>query len=317
MIKQSRRLFGIDFDVEKMKPVGLPLYMTSGRSFWKYSYSGNEFILVTVSSDEKFGVIALEKQRILFEKALGKPVAFSFSYISGRQRDSLIERNIPFISDGRQIYLPFLGIMLSDRLVQKKQINLEKMMPVTQVLFLHMLYNSKNEPVMKKDAAEFLGVTRTSITRASEQLISMELISQEMVGKECYMTPVATGIELYEKAKAFLINPVQSVLTTNDDFDSYPLSGESALSRCSMLNDPKIPVRAVYKSEVNAKDIEEIDVRWTSDDKAVNIELWKYDPRLFERNGIVDPVSLAMSLRDNDDERIEESLEEYLEGYKW
>ena len=266
MIKHQRKIFGIKFDVERINPVGLPLYLTAGRSFWRYTYSGMSFIIVNIPNDEKFGVIAFEKQRALLEKRFESPVAFSFSYISGRQRDSLIEKNIPFISDAKQLYLPF---------------------------------------------------SRTSITRASDQLLAMELINQEMIGKECYMMPVMTGKELYEKAKRFLINPVQNVITTDNDFDSYPFSGESALSMCSMLNAPKIPVRAIYKSDVDINEISEIDVRWSSDDSAVNLELWKYDPRLFEKKGVVDPVSLAMSLTENVDERIEASIEEYLEEYEW
>lgn len=317
MILHQRKLFGIKFDVERVNPVGLPLYLKAGRSFWIYSFSGMDFILVTIPNDEKFGVIALEKQRALLEARFEKPVAFSFSYISSRQRDSLIERNIPFISDIGQLYLPFLGMMLNDRFAHQKQINAEKMMPVTQALFLHLLYNGNNMPMLKKDAAGHIGVTRTSITRASDQLLSMELINQETIGKECYMFPVVRGMDLFVKAKPYLINPVQRAIITNDDFDSYPLSGESALAICSRLNEPKIPVRAVFKAEVDVKEISEVDVRWSSENNAVCIELWKYDPRLFEKRGIVDPVSLAMSFAENVDERIEASIEEYLEGYEW
>lgn len=317
MINQKSRLFGIDFDVKRIKPSGFPLYLTANRSFWRYSFSGNEFILVTIPNDEKFGVVAFEKQRVQFETKFEKPVAFSFSYISGRQRDALIEKNIPFVSDSGQLYLPFLGMMLTNRLTHQKQINAEKMMPVTQALFLHLLYNSNGKPMLKKDSAEYLGVTRTSITRASDQLLSMGLINQEKAGKECLMMPVATGMELYEKAKQFMIDPVQSAIITTGDYDSYPLSGESALSKCSMLNAPQIPVRAVFKSDVDAKEIPEVDVRWTTDENAMCIELWKYDPKLFAKNGVVDPISLAMTFNDNVDERIEASIEEYLEGFEW
>lgn len=317
MILHQRKLFGVNFDVKRVNPVGLPLYLKAGRSFWMYSFSGLSFILVTIPVDEKFGVIALEKQRALLEARFEKPVAFSFSYISSRQRDSLIEKNISFISDSGQLYLPFLGLMLNDQFFRQKQINADKMMPVTQALFLSLLYNSNSKPMLKKDAAERIGVTRTSITRASDQLFAMELINQETIGKECFMMPVSKGIDLYEKAKPYLINPVQSVIISNNDFDCYPLSGESALSRRSMLNAPKIPVRAVFKSDVDLKDISEIDVRWSSDNNAVCIQLWKYDPRLFEKGGIVDPVSLAMSFSENVDERIEASIEEYLGGYEW
>ena len=145
----------------------------------------------------------------------------------------------------------------------------------------------------------------------------MELTHQEKSGKECYITPVTKGSDLYEKAKPYLINPVQSIITTDNDFDFYPFSGESALSICSMLNAPKIPVRAVYKSDVDVKEISEVDVRWLSDSNAVSVELWKYDPRLFEKDGVVDPVSLAMSITDNVDEGIEASIEQYLEEYEW
>ncbi len=47
------------------------------------------------------------------------------------------------------------------------------------------------------------------------------------------------------------------------------------------------------------------------------LELWKYDPSPFAINREVDPVSLAMSLCENEDERIQGELEEYLEGYEW
>ena len=60
-----------------------------------------------------------------------------------------------------------------------------------------------------------------------------------------------------------------------------------------------------------------IDVRWEPEEKVIQLELWKYDPALFAKYGIVDPVSLSMCFEENVDERIEGSVEDYLEGYKW
>ena len=68
MIKHQRKIFGIKFDVERINPVGLPLYLTAGRSFWRYTYSGMSFIIVSIPNDEKFGVIAFEKQCALLER---------------------------------------------------------------------------------------------------------------------------------------------------------------------------------------------------------------------------------------------------------
>lgn len=319
MGKEYKKLFGVEFSEKKMTVKDLPIYLSANRSFKMLSYSGFEFILVRISSDEKFGVVAFDKQIKQISSKYGKPVALSFDNISRSQRDSLIGKNIPFISDSGQLYLPFLGMILSNRFYQDKNIVIEKMMPATQALFLYMLYKSNGEPVMKKDAADYIGITRTSITRASDQLAAMGLISQKKSGRENYMTASEQGIEYYEKARPYLITPLQKTIVTAQDneYDSLFLSGESALAKHSMLNEPPIPARAVYKSMVDADKIPEEDIRWNEKGKAVNLELWKYDPSLFSSEGTVDPVSLAMCYQDNEDERIENAIEEYLEGYKW
>lgn len=319
MNSEYKKLFGINFKTEDINTKGLPIYLSSRRSFFKLSYEDNSFLIVKIHSDERFGAVAFQKQAILLSERYDMPVAFEFDSITRTQRDSLIERKVPFISGSGQLYLPFLGMALSNSFPKHKQIRTQKMMPVTQALFLYILYISRDGFVAKKDAAEYLGVTRTSITRASEQLLAMELITQKNHGKESLMTANGSGIELFEKAKSYMINPIQSIITTTmyDDYDNNLLSGESALAECTMLNYPSIPVRAVYKSDIDLDLLQEIDVRWEPDSDAVKLELWKYDPKLFSDSGIVDPISLAMCYEDNFDERIEASIEDYLEGYKW
>ena len=314
-----KKLFGIDFHMTEMEVKDLPVYLTARRSFFKMSYSETEFVLVKVAEKEKFGVLALEKQARIIAEKYGMPVAFSFQNITRSQRDSLLEKNIPFISESGQLYLPFLGMLLKDQFVHPKEVKKEKMMPVTQALFLYLLYYGEGHPVLKKDAARALGVTRTSITRASDQLDAMGLIIQEMHGKECHMSTNGQGLKLFEKAKPYLINPVQRavMIKSEKQYETYPLSGESALANRTMLNIPKIPSRAAYKAEIVTEEIQDIDIRWTQDDDVMQLELWKYNPDLFVKNGTVDPVSLYMCFENNVDERIEGAIEEYLEDYKW
>ena len=319
MPRESLNLFGLVFQVELLEPNDLPLYLTAGRTYKRLTIAGQSFVLVRTRTDEKFGVIAFEKQAAQLSEKYGTPVAFEFESISKTQRNSLIERNISFIAGSDQLYLPFFGIALRNHFTRPKLIKTDKMMPATQSLFLWLLYKCHGEPVMKKDAAEAIGVTRTSLTRASEQLAGMELISQEKSGKEFLMKPKKTGIDLYRKAQPFLINPVQKTITVQNDrnYDQYPLSGESALSERSMLNPPAVPVRSVWKATFNCDAATEIDVRWETKANPLRLEMWKYDPGLFSKAGIADPVSVAMSFENNADERIEEAIEEYLEGYAW
>jgi len=319
MSDASLKLFGLDFHAEKLETKSLPLYLTAGRAFCKLSHAGQSFILIRVRADERFGVIALEKQAAQLSEKYGMPVAFEFENISRTQRNSLMERSIPFIAGSNQMYLPFLGIALSEHFVRPKTIKAEQMMPVTQSLFLWLLYKGNGKAVMKKDAAEAIGVTRTSLTRASEQLAAMQLISQEKSGKEFLMRAEGSGIDLYRKAKPFLINPVQKTITVqnNGEYDDCPLSGESALAQCTLLNHPRVPVRAVWKASIDSEKATETDIRWEPDADSVTLELWKYNPALYAKNGAADPVSVAMSFEKNADERIEGSIEDYLEGYTW
>ena len=319
MFSEYQKLFGLEFRKEELDDSKLPLYLTSGRSFYRLSYDKMKFILVCISADEKYGAIALGKQEKIIRERYGLPVAFGFQNLSKSQRDSMISRNIPFISDSGQLYLPFLGIALSNQFTHMKKVKAEKMMPVTQALFLYLLYRHNNEPVMKKDAADAIAVTKTSLTRASLQLEKMGLISQKKNGKEYLMQTEGTGIELYRKAKPYLINPVHNVMTVEDNKHNFfnLAAGESALAEVTMLNKPPVPVFAVWKNNIKTDEISEVDIRWDLYSKPVQLELWKYNPELFAKNNRVDPVSLAMSFENNADERIEGAIEEYLEEYQW
>ena len=312
-----KNTFGLNCTVDPVKLKGLPLYMASGRKLYKVSLGKASFLLVELPEGDSFGVVALSKQMAVYYEKSGMDVAFGFESLSRIQRDALISKGIPFISLPDQIYLPFLGVMLSNNFKKKIAASGDKMMPATQCLFLYLLYNGGKGSVIKKQAADELGLTRTSITRASEQLKEMGLISEKKTGKETEMITVDTGYALYESAKDHLINPVQKTvfISGNAPKESF-IAGESALSKQSMLGKPKTGVFALYKNSSPAQSLAEIDSQW-NEEPAVKIELWKYDPSLFAKNGMVDPISMAMSLYDNEDERVQGELQELLEGYKW
>ena len=92
------------------------------------------FLIVKLSDREKFGVVAFKKQLSQYMEKTGLNVAFCFDDITRVQRDALIAKEIPFISLPDQIFLPFLGVMLSNNLKRKMIVSTDKMMPATQCL---------------------------------------------------------------------------------------------------------------------------------------------------------------------------------------
>lgn len=316
MFKELENLFGAKFEEREIKfPKGLPIYMTSGRKLYQLSLDDASFIVVSVSEMNRFGVVALQKQQLQYEEFLNCNVAFSFPHLTKVQRDALIKHKVPFIDQANQIYLPFLGIMLTDKFKKERNVSVEKMMPATQSLYLYLL-SKKYEAVSKMDAAEALSLTRMSISRASAQLEAMGLITQQSVGRNVFMKAKAYGMEGYKMAEPYLINPVKKtiVVKSTSEMFTLPAAGETALSSYSMLGEPDIPIKAISKDSDMVSSLEETDRRWDPESQSIELQLWKYDPCLYTVDGMVDKISLAMSFKDNVDERIEAALESCMEG---
>ncbi|MDO5441644.1 MAG: MarR family transcriptional regulator [Bacillota bacterium] len=293
-------------------PKNIPLYLTTRRVFYSVALYDVSFIVAEVDENEKFTAAAYKKQAAQLADAYSLNVAFSFKNMTKSQRNSFISNTIPFICDENQVFLPFLGIALNEMFRVKKQCNIEKMMPVTQLLFLYLAY-SDSDDVIKSIAANDLGLSRPNITRASSQLLAMGLIKEYKLGKEVHMVRVANGWGYYELAKDYLINPIQKkfMVKSKDLSVDYPLAGQTALSKFSMLNTPAYEVRAIFKGDKNICHLIPADARW-EDEKITEIELWKYDPAIFSKAGVVDPISMLCSI-EADDERIEKALDEVLE----
>jgi hypothetical protein len=50
---------------------------------------------------------------------------------------------------------------------------------------------------------------------------------------------------------------------------------------------------------------------------AVEIEMWSYTPSSYRQPGVVDPLSLYLSLRQPTDERVEQALDHMMESLPW
>lgn len=319
MLEQLSKVYGLELAVSgEIQLRDIPIYMAAGRKFFEAECCGVRFLLVSIPEADRLGGVALGKQLVKYRSASEFPVAFLLDRLTYSQRTALIQKQIPFISEPDQIYLPFLGVMLRNTLSHAAPVQTDKMMPATQMLFLLLAYRGQ-DGFLKKDAAEYLGLTRASVTRASAQLAAMGLIREERNGKEVRMYPVNSGMAYYRAARPYLVNPVQKTVYARLDAEGqgFVRCGESALASGTMLNPPGIPEAAIGKDDEIIKEMQIIDPKWEDAAGVSKIEIWKYAPELFAPNGCVDPISLAMSLEGNGDERIEDALEEYMEAYKW
>ena len=273
-------------------PASLPFYMAR-RGVFCVKVDDFEFILIELNDNESFNINALKKQLETYSDTFNRKCGFIIKNPVRNQINAFLRNLVPFVTTSKQIFLPFMGIMLSEIEKKEKKINTDFMMPATQLMFLYMFYNSDEIYFTKSAIASKLGVSKTSMTRGADQLSRMGLITETKYKRESRMKLVAKGNELYIKAKDFLISPLFSEFYVNKDkmAKEYLISGETALAEISMLAPPKIPCYAVFKNDESIKDLEQIDIRWDNVSNPALIQLWKYPPEVFSNENRVDSIS--------------------------
>ncbi|MEO7046107.1 MAG: hypothetical protein ABI091_12430, partial [Ferruginibacter sp.] len=121
-----------------------------------------------------------------------------------------------------------------------------------------------------------------------------------------------------------LINPVfKRVFVDQLPGDPFMLyTNASALPEYTDLNPVNQQYRAIGKRRFYELQAENKLINVNGYEGAFCIEVWKYDPlklaaEMSNDLPVVDPLSLYLSLRDNEDERVEMALEQIIEKFIW
>jgi hypothetical protein len=285
-----------------------------------------------------FTLVALGEVRCLFAKPKGElaavssvkkhfgiideqadvPLVLNSPAINAKQRKALIAARIPFVVEGSQLYLPFLGASLSERYVSRTR-NSGALSPTAQLVLFRYLYQDEREMYIS-GLAEFFGVSAMQITRAVKQLAALGLIATRKDGVQIVIAGAdsdrnpAGGLALFGKAKPHLLNPVRKRLYVDNGAlpPNLPLAGETALGEYTMLAPPQT---AVYAYDGKAGDLPGTDTLVDRETQS-QVEVWRYSPTVLSRkDGVADPLSLWAAITNNDgDPRLEMAKDELIEG---
>lgn len=301
-------VLGIRTAYENDDPKPVPNYIYARYHVQEVTLDGKKAAFVYPKA-ELDSVNAIKKHLERIERIVGAPAILVMDRLTYRQKVYLLRDHIPFIVEGKQIYLPFMAIYLQERCDGEKQ-TVTAMLPSAQLLLFYYIYHGCGE-LLTSDASQALSFTATSISRASRQLEEMALIQTEKRGVQKVIFSDKTPKELFDVAKNYLCNPVKrTVYVPKADIkEDLPMSGYSALSEYSMLNPPTVDCCAAGSIATWDK-ISSGKLQNSVDQCAV--ELWRYDPKKLADGECVDRLSLALALRGNKDERIEEAIEEML-----
>ena len=255
-------------------------------------------------------ISSVRKHLSKIEQVGGATTVLVLEKITYRQKEYLLRDRIPFIVDGKQVYLPFMATYLQERCDAERTENL-KLLPSAQLLLLYYIYQGCGE-LVASDAVEALEFTSTSISRASRQLVDLGLVETEKRGVQKVIFTEKTPQELFDDAREYLENPVKrKIYIPKDEIsEDMLLSGYSALAEYSMLGMPNVETFAVESISELEKNSSK---RLQNSDEQCAVELWRYNPHKLANGECVDRLSLALALADDDDERVEQAVDEMLE----
>lgn len=276
----------------------------------------NGVLWMAIHPKDELGLIMLRKDRVRVEKAAGLNCALFLDRASFYIKEKLMEEGVPFVIKGKQLFLPFIGYLLSNA-------NERKLAPVhlisflTQKMLLTAIYEKWND-IKVSDAAERLNISRKSASRCFDELEYLDINVLGMKGKSRVIQIPVNRKQLWEEIIDSLRNPVIQRFVLCEDMNLAKKAGISALCEYSLLSDNTYPTYAVTKKEITDSGIKLVRQVGTSEEiGCVVLELGYFID--FLGKGVQDPLSVALSVTadEQEEERVGISVKEMLEEYVW
>ncbi len=315
------KVLGLDMRLSRWGETrSLPVYLTERYELMKGKIFSTDILLVIDKETDQLTPSTIEKQLARIMEITGLKAIYLKSSLTSYDRKRLMDRRISFIVPDNQMFLPYLGMDLRERMVSGKPAT-RKLSAYAQCLILHMLQNKRYD-VTPSEAARILGCSVMTMTRAFKEYEAVGIGAQVRTGKARQLTFTMNPKDLWEDVLPYLYNPVMRTVFIQIDpdqarqTDGLVPAGESALADQSMLAAPDTPVYAMSRSDWKIKQ-EETQTSPYSDSGESALQVWIHPIVLdMEKKGI-SPFALYLSLMDNPDERIQGGLKEMMERVEW
>jgi len=312
-------VLGIRVDYKKIMPEklkNLPFFLAKNYDFGEIKLFNQRVILLYVIGEFTTEILKTHLSKIKEElNAIIVPV---IPAVEAYKRLRLIEKKVPFIIPGKQMYMPDLLISLKEYGNTKAcEIPPGKMQPAAQLVLLYHMQVESLEGLNLGKIAERLGYNAMTITRAAYYFHNTGLCRIEGT-KEKFLKFNKTKRELWDLAEPRMVNPINKYqfytgCTLNK---SLKRTNINALAFYTDLNNDPIEYLAMRHGlgelieGVNLKPIDRLEGN-------ICIEEWKYNPEFLTKTEYVDPLSLYLCFRENKNDRIEIALEKLINQIKW
>ena len=267
--------------------------------FTFYKLCLQNFTMIVLEPRVGVSVTPLQCSKISLRlsKVLGYAIAFKFAKLEYYERMRFLQKNVYFITDDENIYLP--NLVLTSQSPKKVA---KKLSRAAQYIILHHLQKDNQEGKSISEIAELVPYSYVSVAKAVEVLEDLQLCECEKDNtrnKRLYFPKY--GSEYWNYVRNYLVSPVLKVYYCDAIFNMQcPKAGISALAEYSNLAPDNQKTVAVYDSDFKSLRFEGLN----DFDGFIEVQVWKYPPIVLG-NGLVDKLSLYLSLEGNKDPRVE------------
>ena len=293
----------------------LPLSITGAYDLCLLTIGGLTALIA--SPREKASLVAIRKHQRQMTVYTGLPCILHMVHMNYYMKDAMVKEGIPFVWEGHQIYLPFIGVLLENQ--QRKPLKTcTQISYLTQRLLLTALYQGWEKVTVSK-AAVILDVSKMSVTRCFDELEALGIPYLNIKNRARYFTADKDKKKMWEELKGFLRNPIIASYAVKEVPDkTLLLSGQTALAHYSLLDDGPNPVFAVLKKDLHTIDLSYEKLTPAGEEPECVIQELGYCVP-YENNTAVDPLTVILSLseEEKDDPRINIAIDEMLEEHLW
>jgi len=301
--------------IEKKETKGLTIGIIVKFYLYRGTFQNVEYIFYQSKSEREYSpsVYAYNSNKIT--EVFNKPVILITNKRDYNNRMRLYEQGVYFVADSKYVYLPNLVVNTLGRTPKRKRV--KKLSPKAQFLLLYWLQEKSLESdVSIATFADKWNFSYISISRALaefEQYGICDSTKGTDNRKTYHFTKDRKSV--WEDNQELMRNPVSRTVYTNEPIPKgFRVTGISALSHYSWLNPEDVDTVAVLDSDFRKSE-------WRDQTNEIEgkyrIEIWYYEPAMFEGSRYVDKLSLVLSLRDNPDARVEGEVERVLNEMQW
>ena len=290
----------------------LPLYLRNSYDFYTMTVYNVKCLLARPKEATNLSV--LRKQCVQLKKLTGLDCVLCLEGVRIYTKERMLSEGIPFVIVGQQIYMPFLGIVLTSN--GMRDIPCPKRLSfISQKILLVAIYSGWKQ-ITLSEAAKAIGVSKMSVSRCFNELQALGLLLVKSEGKMRRFIWEGNRRALWDTARPFLRNPVAQQYRFEKPFDivSAKLGGMSALCHYSMLADNPYTVYAVSKDTAIKMEVGKHPQIPDDETPGMVIQIIRYDLEYHDVLSI-DPLTAILSLSDEDmtDPRLEVAIERVLE----